>query len=260
MSSTSPRSAVAATSPTPIHSTSGSSMLLERVEIAGDERPIAAQEKIDLPPGSRCERTERHLGARRARSARGRASRTRSRCPSSRASSAKSAPTARAFASSRRAVGSSASRSFGRAASARATATRCRSPIDRRETRCCASSSSPTAASVSRARSSSGDAAHRERELDALLRGEERHEVGALRDEADRARRRTSARAVASSCEIGVSSDVDVARRREVESGEQMEERRLARARRAGDRGEPPGCELEREVAEDRRCVAVRAS
>src|SRR5581483_3724717 len=66
------------------------------------------------------------------------------------ASSAKSAPTARAFASSRRAVGSSASRSDGRAASARAIATRCRSPIDRRATRWSASSPSPTATSARR--------------------------------------------------------------------------------------------------------------
>src|SRR5207244_881228 len=63
-----------------------------------------------------------------------------------------SSATASAFAWSRREVGSSASRSAGRGASARAIATRARSPLDRRLTRCSARSARPTAARVSRAR------------------------------------------------------------------------------------------------------------
>src|SRR6266511_3609082 len=58
---------------------------------------------------------------------------------------------ARAMASSRRAVGSSASRGFGRAAIVRGSATRWRSPVDRRDTRSSTSSPRPTASSAAAA-------------------------------------------------------------------------------------------------------------
>ena len=97
-------------------------------------------------------------------------------------------PIARAFASSRRAVGSSASRSRGRAASARAIATRWRSPIESRPTRWPASSASPTAASAAcaarRARSREARA-ERARSRPSRAPSRKRDEVAALLDEGD---------------------------------------------------------------------------
>ena len=69
--------------------------------------------------------------------------------------------------------------------------------------------------------------------------------------------RRTSARAVASSCEIGGVEHVHVAGRRQVEPGEQVQQRRLAGARAARDRRQPARLELEREVVQHGR-LAVR--
>src|SRR6266540_1671645 len=115
---------------------------LDRIEITGHECAVAAQEEVDgglthsasVPRGTSNCACPISTGSCVAQTI---------AVPVVAASSAKSRPTARAFASSSRAVGSSASRSLGRAASARATATRWRSPIERRETRCCTSSSSP---------------------------------------------------------------------------------------------------------------------
>src|SRR5260370_12469438 len=122
----------------------GVEQLLERVEVARDERAVPPQEQIDrrlaqaasVPSGTSTRACSISTGSCVAQTI---------AVPVVAASSAKSAPTARALASSRRAVGSSASRSSGRVASARATATRWRSPIDSRSTPCCASSSRPTA-------------------------------------------------------------------------------------------------------------------
>ncbi len=69
-----------------------------------------------------------------------------------------------AFAWSSRAVGSSASRSAGRAATARATATRSRWPLERSETRRPAAPARPTAASDSAARPAASSASTRRSE------------------------------------------------------------------------------------------------
>ncbi len=105
------------------------------------------------------------------------------------------------------------------------------------------------------------DAAQRERELDRLPRGEERDEVGALRDEPDlRAAKERPLRRV----EPGErrAEHADVAGGRPVETGEEVEERRLPRPGRARERRELAGGEREREPVEHlgRARAACRAT
>ena len=107
--------------------------------------------------------------------------------PVSRASRASSTATAIAFAPSSRDVGSSASSSSGFAASARAIATRARSPCESRLTRCVARSPSPTDSSAASATCLAAlvATAQRERELDVLERGQMGHEPRLLPDVCD---------------------------------------------------------------------------
>ena len=104
--------------------------------------------------------------------------------PHSRASRESSDATPSAFASSRRDVGSSAIRTSGRGARARAIATRKRSPPDSRSTRCSARSASPTASSAGSA-PSTWAAVEPQAQLDVLARAQERNELGLLRDVPD---------------------------------------------------------------------------
>ena len=88
-------------------------------------------------------------------------------------------------------VGSSAKTTAGRVTSARATATRCCWPPDSSAGRCVRRSPSPTASMSVSSHSRSGRvAADPQRQDDVLLGGQDRQQVVALEDEADRARRR----------------------------------------------------------------------
>ena len=101
-------------------------------------------------------------------------------------------------------------------------------------------------------------AAQRERELDVLERRQVRHEAGLLADVGDLLAPQPRARA-RSSAVRSTPSTVDRAGVRQLEPGEQVEQRRLPGARRAGDRVQPARVELEADVLEDGgRAVAVR--
>ena len=131
-------------------------------------------------------------------------------------------------------------------ATARAIATRARSPCESRATRCVARSDRPT---ESRAASASGRvssaAAQRERELDVLERGEVRDEPGLLADVGDLLAAQLRARRAVERGQLGA-VDGHGAGVRQLEPGEQVQERRLAGAGRAGDRVQPARVQLER--------------
>src|SRR5581483_10106545 len=78
---------------------------------------------------------------------------------------------------------------------------------------------------------------------DGLDGGEERHEIGALRDDADVAAAEQGAARVVEP-EYGLAEDVHLARARQVEASEQLQEGRLARTGRTADDGEAAGPEL----------------
>ena len=151
--------------------------------------PVVRGRLVELAAANRASATTRRSARRAdppARSRADRASRRRRRRPSSRASRASSTATATAFAPSSREVGSSASSSDGRETSARAIATRARSPCDSRETRCVARSASPDRLERCAARPPrSVEPAQRERQLDVLECGEMRDEPDLLTDVGD---------------------------------------------------------------------------
>ena len=88
-----------------------------------------------------------------------------------------------------------------------------------------------------------------ERQQDVLLRVEHRHEVEALEDEAEPVAPQARQRAVVEARELGA-VDRDGAGRRAVQAGEQVHERRLARARGPHDGGEAARREVDRHVDE----------
>ena len=176
--------------------------------------------------------------------------------PDVRASSASSAPSASALAPSSRAVGSSATIDAAGARRAPGQARRARAgpPRARRPGRS-ACSSSPTAASASAARlDASARATPRSAsaELGVLAGAEEGDEPERLADERDRAPPQLRAAGAVERAERDA-VDEHVALVREVEPGEQVQERRLAGAGRPRDGGELPGRERRVEPLERRR-------
>ena len=161
---------------------------------------------------------------------------------------------------SRLPVGSSANTTAGRESSARAIATRC----------CCPPESS-AGRWVAAVRQADGveqralplgiglAAGDRERQLDVLLRRQHRQQVEELEDEADLVAAQPRQLLVVEPDDLG-SVDRDRARRRRVEPGEDVHERRLPGAGRAHDRGELAARKLGGDAAKrvhDRVALAV---
>ena len=160
-----------------------------------------------------------------------------------------------------RRAGRSARRRAARAAcvaTARAIATRARSPCESRATRWVARSDSPTESSAASASGRvSSAAAQRERELDVLERGEVRHEAGLLADVRDLLAAQPRARRAVERGQLGA-VDGHGAGGRQLEPGEDVQQRRLAGAGRAGDRVQAARVQLGADVLEDGgRAVAV---
>ena len=135
-------------------------------------------------------------------------------------------------------VGSSAKSTSGSFARATAIATRCCSPPERRSGRWSSRSPSPTSSSrTPRPLGASGPAVEGHRQLDVLLGREVRQEVprGLLPDHPDDAAPVARPLAAAHLAEV-VAGDDGPAGRRRVEPAEDVQERRLAAARRADDR------------------------
>ena len=159
--------------------------------------------------------------------------------PNVRATSASSVPSASELAASSRDVGSSAMITSGFAASARASAARSRWPAESSDTGRSACSSRPTAA-IASAAAPVGSAAQLERDLRVLAGAEERDEADRLADERDRA-----------PPQLGAAGTVEARQRHavdehvplvgKVEPGEEVQQRRLAGARRPGDGRDRPG-------------------
>jgi hypothetical protein len=92
-------------------------------------------------------------------------------------------------------------------------------------------------------------AGQRERQQDVLLGGEDRYEVEGLEDEAETIAAQPGAALVVERGDL-LAVDDDRARGRAVEAGEQVHQRRLARARRTHDRRELPGGEAHGDAAQ----------
>ena len=99
-------------------------------------------------------------------------------------------------------------------------------------------------------------AADAQRQGDVLLRGQDGQQVVGLEDEADLAAAQQREVAVVEAVEARA-GDLDPALGRPVEAGEDVQQRRLARARRAHDRGEAAAVERDVDAAQrldGRRC------
>ena len=153
------------------------------------------------------------------------------------ASSASRAPIDSVVVASSRDVGSSASTTAGRAATTRASATRSRCPAERTSTRRSACSATPTVASACRARLVrllTYDTAQRETEHHVLSRGERVGETRNLSENADSGCPQRSARVTVERRHRDlVQPDLPLVGH--VQAGQEREQRRLARPRRAGD-------------------------
>ena len=86
-------------------------------------------------------------------------------------------------------------------------------------------------------------AGERQRQRDVLERGQRRHEVERLEDEADAVAAQLGELLVVELAEVGVADEHGAAGER-VEAGDGVHQGRLARARRAHDRGELAGVEV----------------
>ena len=163
---------------------------------------------------------------------------------------------------SRLPVGSSANRTVGRVISARAIATRCCWPPESSAGRWSRRSVEADARDQRVDRRPAGACAgDRQRQHDVLLRRQRRQQVERLEDEADVLAAQARELAVVHARDV-LAGDVDRARAGRVEAGEQVHQRRLARARRAHDGGELAGREVERDAAQrvdGRVALAVRA-
>ncbi|GGD42794.1 hypothetical protein GCM10010915_24860 [Microbacterium faecale] len=95
-------------------------------------------------------------------------------------------------------------------------------------------------------------------EIDVLTGGEVGEEVTVLEDESDPVSSRRRERRVVEPAEIGV-SEQDLPGRRLVESGQTVQERRLAGAGRAHDRREPSGGKVDAEAVQSADSVLARA-
>ena len=139
---------------------------------------------------------------------------------------------------SRLPVGSSAKTTVGCATSERAIATRCCCPPDSSAGRCDFRSSRPTRShQIREERRIRLLARDRERQQDVLLGGEHRQQIEELEHETDVATAQQRHVAVRERADV-LAGDRDRPRCRLVERGEQVHQRRLARARRAHHRDE----------------------
>ena len=132
-------------------------------------------------------------------------------------------------------MGSSQTRSVGSETIARAIETRCCWPPESSVGLCAARSARPTSCSAIAARflrSRRRQLGQQQRQLDVLLRREHRHQVVELEDEADLGGAPLGERAAAELVEP-LAADRDAAARGHVEAADEVEQRRLARARRA---------------------------
>ena len=139
---------------------------------------------------------------------------------------------------SRLPVGSSASTQSGRPASARAIATRWRSPPESCDGRCCTRSPRPTCSSTALrrgARLGHRQAADAQRHRDVVERAELRQQVVELVDEAEVAVAPLALLGRAHRREVAPAQH-HAALGRRLEAAEQVQQRALARARRADDR------------------------
>ena len=156
-------------------------------------------------------------------------------------------------------MGSSARSSAGLEAAARAIATRARSPCESRATRWVARSDEADRLEGGKRRwTAVVHTAQRQRELDVLEGGEVRDELGLLADVGDL---RAAKRRPAGTVELAQVDAVDHhgAGIREVEAGQEVQERRLPRPGRAGHDVQPSTLELGVEPGEDgSRPVAAR--
>ena len=151
---------------------------------------------------------------------------------------------------SRLPVGSSAKTTDGSLISARAIATRCCWPPESSAGRWSRRSPIPIAATRrSKQRLVGVAAGELQRQEDVLARVEDRQQVEELKDEADVVAAQLGELAVVEPGEVDA-VDHDRARGRAVEAGEDVHQGRLARARRAHDRRQPAGRELDRDAVE----------
>ena len=151
---------------------------------------------------------------------------------------------------SRLPVGSSAKTTAGRETSARAMATRCCWPPESSAGRCVRRSRRPTAStSVSSQPSSAFVPASISGSRMFSRADEDRDQVEGLEDEAELVAAQRGEALVVEVREL-LAVDDDRAGGRPVQAGEQVHERRLARARRAHDRRELPGREVHRDALE----------
>ena len=98
-------------------------------------------------------------------------------------------------------------------------------------------------------------AAERGRQGDVLERGEGRHEVERLEDEADLLAPQLRELLVRERVQVDAADD-DATRRERVEAGEAVHQRGLARARRTHDRGPPAGRHGDVDAVERAHCVS----
>ena len=138
--------------------------------------------------------------------------------------------------------------------SARATATRCCSPADSWSGLWCSLPVRSTSAMTSRMRSASSPfgrvlAGDRERQRDVLGDVEQRDQVERLEDEAGPVAAQAG-RLVVGQLADDLALEDDLAGRRLVEPAEQLEERGLARARRAHQGDELAGLDRQRDAAQ----------
>ena len=170
-----------------------------------------------------------------------------------------SSMTARELAESRLPVGSSANRTAGRCASARAIATRWRWPPDISDGARSATAAISSSSNRRRIQRRVGlDALRAQRQLDVLARRQRADEVEALKDEAGvpGAKRRHRRGAQARQLDAGA---VHLARRRPIQAREALQQRGLARPRRPEDDVHPPARQPHRHAGQRRRdAVAAR--
>ena len=170
--------------------------------------------------------------------------------PSASTTSRSRARTSRPVRVSSAPVGSSAKTTSGRVTSARAIATRCCWPPESWEGRWRRRFSSPTRAATSRTSPRrSAAAVQPQRQRDVLRDRERGQEVEGLEDEADPLAPQDRQPPLAESGQVGV-AERDGAGGGTVEPRGDVQERALARARRAHDRGERPARKLDADAVE----------
>ena len=158
--------------------------------------------------------------------------------PSAALSSSNSSNTRKPVGRSRLPVGSSASTAAGRVTSARATAVRCRSPPESwlgTMLEPLAQAHALEQAARFGGRLLRRRAAHEQRHRDVLERRELRQQMMELIDEAERTIAQPAALRVAQRAHR-LADDAHLACRRLIEAADELQQRRLARARRADDR------------------------